>query len=265
MSLEISLKKHPSSLKDKLFISTQPKESFPEFEKLLQNKGVQISNYPMITVVKSALSINQQNLFLQLSQFNWLIFTSKNGVHFFFQKLKKITSSNILPASVKTAVIGKKTGKELLKYKVQPNYISESNLAEIFAIELKEKVISKGETVLLPLGNLAGNTIESTLLNHAAVERVNVYETTKPISIDSHHLDIIAAGKYELIIFTSSSAFHNFVEILKKQNIDFQSLKVASIGKSTTKTMNEYGVNPVFTAKQSNMDGIAEEIINLYK
>lgn len=264
MSLENSSLNNLASLKDKVIISTQPEESFPEFAKLLLNTGAQIYNYPMITVVESTLSPEQQNFLFLLSKFNWLIFTSKNGVHFFFQKLKTITGSEHLPMNVKTAVIGKKTAKELLKYAVQPDYVSESNLAELFALELKEKVILKGQSVLLPLGNLAGTTIESALQNHTSVQRINVYETSKPLLEEPKYIDIIASGKYDLIIFTSSSGFHNFADIIKKQTIDFYSLKVASIGKSTTKTMREYGVEPVFTARQSNMEGIVEEIYNLF-
>lgn len=92
------------------------------------------------------------------------------------------------------------------------------------------------------------------------ISRINCYETTKPQEEDLYHIKLIASGKYDLIIFTSSSGFQNFAEIIKKHNIELQKLKVASIGKSTTKTMEGFGVKPVFTAKQSNIEGIANEI-----
>lgn len=251
-------------LHGKIFISTQPEESFPDFVKALKDTGALISNFPMITVIEAVISKHQETLLQNIHQFQWLIFTSKNGVQYFFQKYKKITHSAILPESVKIAVIGEKTGMELLKYNINPDFVSKSNLSEIFANELKEQVITKGSNVLTILGNLAGNILMETLQNYVVVQRINCYETIKPLNEDLYHIKIIASGKYDLIIFTSSSAFENFAEIIKKYNIDIKNLKVASIGKSTTKTMSEYGVSPVFTAKQSNIEGIVKEIKQLF-
>lgn len=252
-------------LHDKIIISTQPEESFPDLVKALKDSGAHITNFPMIVVKEAEISKQQETLLQNIQQFQWLVFTSKNGVQYFFQKYKELTGSPILPKYVKCAVIGDKTGNELLKYNINPDFVSKSNFAEIFAKELKEQVILKDSNVLLLLGNLAGNILQETLQNNTSVQRIDCYETIKPQEDDLYHIKIIASGKYDLIIFTSSSAFQNFADIIKKYNIDIKNLKLASIGKSTTKTMAEYGTNPVFTAKQSNIDGISEEIKVLYK
>lgn len=244
----------------KVIISTQPEESFPDLEKALKGSDIILTNYPMIAVKEAVISAEESEKIRQIQKFHWIVFTSKNGVHYFFQKLVQITGSWDLPKNVKTTVIGSKTGAELVKHNINPDHTSESNLAEKFAEELKNNVVQSGSNVLLALGNLAGQTIENTLQNHGIVSRVNFYETTKPVETDLYHIKLIASGKYDLIIFTSSSGFQNFVEIIKKHNIELQKLKVASIGKSTTKTMEEFGVKPVFTAKQSNIEGIAKEI-----
>jgi uroporphyrinogen-III synthase len=252
-------------LHDKIIISTQPEDSFPDLVKALKDTGARVTNFPMIAVVEAPISELQESQIKNVGQFQWLVFTSKNGIQYFFQKYKDLKGTPFLPDKVKTAVIGEKTGKELLTHGITPDFISKSNLAEIFAKELKEMVIPYNANVLLLLGNLAGNTLSDTLQNHALVQRIDCYETIKPQEDDLYHIKIIASGKYDLIIFTSSSAFQNFAEIVKKYNIDIKNLKVVSIGKSTTKTMAEYGVNPVFTAKQSNIEGISEEIRVLYK
>lgn len=251
-------------LQNKIFISTQPEDSFPDLVKALKDTGALVTNFSMIDVIEAPVSELQNSQIKNIGQFQWLVFTSKNGVQYFFQKYKYLNDSVTLPASVKTAVIGEKTGKELQKYNITPDYISQSNLAEIFAQELKENVIGKDSKVLLPLGNLAGNVLQDTLNSHAAVHRIDCYETTKPQKEDLYHIKMIASGKYDLIIFTSSSGFHNFAGIIKKFNIDIKKLRVVSIGKSTTKTMEEYGVTPVFTAKQSNIEGIVKEIKQLF-
>ncbi len=252
-------------LHNKVLISTQPAESFPEFENALNNSGAIIYSLPMISVSEAEITEQEKNTIINISQFDWLIFTSKNGIQYFLKKYFDLTEKKELPENLKTAVIGKKTATELIKNGVTPTFISESNLAEIFSIELKEKVIDKNSNVLLLLGNLAGNLIQNTLENHVNTVRIDCYKNSIPKSIDLDLIKKINSDKYDMIIFTSSSCFSNFAETLIKHNFQIQNLKAVSIGKPTTKTMKDYGVIPLFTAKQSNIEGIVQEIKTYYK
>ncbi len=219
----------------------------------------------MISVSETEITNQEKKIIQNINPFNWLVFTSKNGVHFFLKKYFNETGKKELPENIKTAVIGKKTANELIKNGITPNYISESNLAETFSIELKKSVIEKNSNVLLLLGNLAGNLLQDTLKNYSNLTRINCYKNSIPETLDFEIIKKIKYDKYDLIIFTSSSCFSNFAEILKKHDIQTQNLKVVSIGKSTTMTMKEYGTIPVFTAKQSNIEGIVQEIKMYYK
>lgn len=249
-----------SNIKNKIIISTQPEESFTEFAKPLEDFGAKVINLPMISVSESNISEQESTIIKNIQAFDWLIFTSKNGIIFFLKKLETLTGNINLPENIKIAVIGQKTAKELEKYGKVANYISKSNLAEIFAKELKNNVITKNSKTLLLLGNLAGNTIENELEGFVNITRINCYETCKPKNINQNIIEIINNKQYDIIIFTSSSGFHNFVEVYNcKENL--KKLKVGSIGKSTTKAIEEYGVKPLFTAQQSNIEGLINEIV----
>ena len=252
-------------LHKRIFISTQPEEGFPELVQYLNHKDVSLFNLPMIEVCEAEISEAEQNLIKKAEDVDWIIFTSKNGVQFFLKKYEKIAGKIFEKGHSKIAVIGKKTGKELQKAGIEPDYISESNLAEKFVVELMQNVISERSRVLLMLGNLASNLIETELAGWAEVSRVNCYQTSQPKVKNTELIHRIFSNEYDLIIFTSSSGFENFVSITKEFNIDLQNVKAASIGKSTTKTMNDFGVSPVFTAQQSNLEGIANEIKYIYK
>lgn len=249
-----------NKIKNKIIISTQPEESFTEFSQPLENLGAKVISMPMISVKESILSDSEIKTIENINQFDWLVFTSKNGIIFFLKKLEILVGNTKIPENIKIAVIGKKTGKELEKYDVVADYISKSNLAETFTRELKDSVINKGSNVLLLLGNLAGDTIEKGFENYANATRINCYETCKPQNVDISSIERINSGNYDIIIFTSSSGFHNFAEVLRKNEINLSNLKVGSIGKSTTKTIEEYGIKPLFTAQQSNIDGLISEI-----
>ena len=250
-------------LRNKLFISTQPEEGFPELKKYLAD--FTLINFPTIEIAESEISISEQSRIKEANNFDWLIFTSKNGVQYFLKKFQDITGHTFKKEYSRIAVIGKKTAKEFQSQGIEPDYISESNLAEKFVVELREKVIREKSNILLLLGNLASNLLETTLADIAEVKRINCYQTSKAKVKNTEALERIFSNDYELIIFTSSSGFENFISISKEFNIDLKKLRVVSIGKSTTKTMNDYGVQPVFTAQQSNLEGIANELKNIYK
>jgi uroporphyrinogen-III synthase len=224
------------------------------------NEGFEVISFPMIEVSESELNIKDKNNIANTKEFDWLIFTSKNGVLYFLKAFEKITGVKFKKVNSKVAVIGKKTGMELQQNGIQPDYISKSNLAEKFVIELKNSVIEKGASVLLLLGNLAGKLMEDEFADIYRVSRVNCYFTYQPDVKKCDVTDRIFSNNYEMIIFTSSSGFENFVVVADKFSFNLSKLRVASIGKSTTKTMSKWGVTPVFTANQSNLEGIVNEI-----
>lgn len=253
------------SLLNKVIISTQPEQSYKELATPLELLGAKVINSPMIAFKEAEISISDFSLINNISQFNWLIFTSKNGVKYFFKIFNDIRGNYNLPKNLRIAVIGKKTGKELLNYGITPNYISESNLSEIFAKELKQHVIKKESKVLVLLGNLASTNIENELSGYVNIYRINCYETIKLNILEREVASLLKNNKYDLLVFTSSSALSYFLDVLSKNRIAFDGSKVVSIGISTTNTMNKYGIKPILTARQSNIEGLIEEIKLFFK
>lgn len=254
-----------NELIDKILISTQPNDSFYELKKSLKNSGVVLYHYPMIEIEEAPISIEQQSILKNISKFDWLIFTSKNGVKYFLKKLLNIYGTISLPTSIKTAVIGNKTANELIANGINPDFVSKSNYAETFASELKDKVIVSNSNVLLLLGNLANTTIEDSLNHKANISRIDCYNTIDSKKKFPELIKKVNDNKYDLILFTSSSCFINFANILNKNNISINKIKAVSIGKSTTKTINKFGIEPLITAKQSNIEGLINEINNFFK
>lgn len=252
-------------LHNKIFISTQPEETFPELEKYLNKTGATLLCFPMIEICEAEITESAEKIIKNTDTYDWLVFTSKNGVLYFLKKYKTLTGNYFEKKNSRIAVIGKKTGDEFIKAGIQPDYISVSNISEKFVTELKEKVIAEKSKVLLLLGNLAGDKLERNLSCFNEVTRINCYQTCKPKVKNTELLNRIFLNDYELIIFTSSSGFENFVSVAVEYRIELQKLRVVSIGKSTTGTMNKFGVKPVFTASPSNIEGIANELITLYK
>ena len=95
------------------------------------------------------------------------------------------------------------------------------------------------------------------------VHRINVYQIVKPNQADPEIIELIKNDKYDLIVFTSPSTFHNFCSFYELDQI--RKLKMASIGRTTTKAINDEGFETVLTATKSNAEGLRDAIIEYYQ
>lgn len=250
-------------LKDKVIISTralEPGDSLPE---LLQEQGAQLISLPMIEMIPSKPGDHLVEVLNDLESYDWIFFTSKNGVANFFKHLIDVKGNSELPEHLKIAVIGYKTGLELNYYGYSPNFISEGNTSRDMLNRFYQEVNPENLRILLALGNLADSTLSNRLSVENKVNRINVYEVIKPGKVDYEIINLIKGELYDLIIFTSPSTFSYFCSFYDPDLIG--KLRMASIGMTTTKAIKDAGFEPVLTAKKSSAEGLRDAIIEYYK
>jgi hydroxymethylbilane synthase len=250
-------------LKDKVIISTRARESGDTLPDLLKAQGANVLSLPMIEMIPSKFDDHMMQALSDLVNYDWIFFTSKNGVANFFKHLIDVKGNTELPKSSKIAVIGYKTALELDYYGYAPNFISEGNTSEDLLNQFYEVYKPQNLKILLALGNLADNILSNRLSVQNKVHRINVYDIIKPEKADAEIIDLIKNDLYDLIIFTSPSTFCHFCSFYDMGQIG--KLKMASIGLTTTKAINEAGFEPVITAKKSNVEGLRDAIIEYYK
>ena len=246
------------------FISTRPRGRSAKLREILGEHGAELIEMPMIGISSATLSDHEKVVLKNTGQFDWIVFTSSNGVARFFEQLKTITGSYKTAYETRIAVIGHDTGSKLRTFGYNANYISSLSTGRAFAKELRELFTGKNPRVLLPVGNLAGKTIEEQLNGVAEVTRINVYNTVMPEKINSEVLKLIGDDKYGMIIFTSNSGFNNFC-LAAGNKINIKSLRIACIGSTTAGALEQAGINPLVTATKMNSQGIAEAITGYYR
>ena len=229
----------------KLIICTYLQPEPDEFSVLLEEAGAKVLFMPAIEI--RPLTYQSQK---QLSDYNWLVFTSKNGVRNFFNQHPK-------KANNKIAVLGEATGRELDGFNLKANYTGTGRTGADFAQELKE-VIQHGESVLLVLGELAPDTILQELQATSPVDRINIYQTVAPDNFDPTCVDLIESDSYDLMIISSPSAIKNLYLAFRAK---ISLWRVISIGKTTTAACRNLGIEPLATAKDSSYKGLAETTI----
>jgi hydroxymethylbilane synthase len=251
-----------SSLKDKVIISTRALESGDTLPEILRSSGAKLLSLPMIEIIPSPIEVSISENLSKLDQFDWIFFTSKNGVVNFFKQLIEIKGDTVLPAKIKLAVIGTKTGLELEYYGYAPTFISTENTAADFLKSFEVTYTPHNLNILLSLGNLADNTLEDHLSTKNSVQRINVYQTIKPASADQEILKLLKTDQYDLIVFTSPSTFEFFSSFYDPTLI--AKLRMVSIGSVTSAAIQKAGFEPLITARKSNAEGIRDALLDYY-
>ncbi|MHC4062356.1 MAG: uroporphyrinogen-III synthase, partial [Planctomycetota bacterium] len=141
----------------------------------------------------------------RLNAFGWIVFTSPNGVRFFFQRLHAIGLDARALASAKVAVIGKTSAERLagsgVVADICPATESSAGLLEEF-----DSVDVKNKNILLPQSEIASEELPDGLARMGAVvEKLPIYKT---VEVDTGEIDF---GHIDQILFTSGSTIRAFV------------------------------------------------------
>jgi uroporphyrinogen III methyltransferase/synthase len=195
----------------------------------------------------------------RLESYDWLIFTSANGVRFFMEALDR-SRRDLRSLRAKLCAIGPATRARLeelhLKVDLMPEqYVAES-LVDAFA---QEELANK--RILLPRAAVARDTAPAALARRGAqVDVVEAYRTEPPAALAARANEIFATSrKPDWITFTSSSTVKNLVAAVAPGAL--QGVCIASIGPVTSATLRSYGLEPSVEAAPFTMDGLVAAIL----
>jgi uroporphyrinogen-III synthase len=247
-----------SSLSNKIIISTRPLAEDDTIKNHLTAKGACVLDFPMIKTSGVELANERKSILHQINEYEWIVFTSKNGVIHFYKQLNAMNIDEKEIAVKKIAVIGKSTGEEVLKHNGNPHLISSGKNSEDLLAEIK-KEIKPTDKVLLALGELAEDKLEKGLSKICIVHRINVYKTIELEYTSNEIIDRIREDNYQIILFTSPSGFRNFNKIMFANDIT-SNVRAACIGKTTEMELLKNNCCPLVVSPKSDAESFANEI-----
>lgn len=192
----------------------------------------------------------------QLDAYDWLIFTSVNGVRYFAEALDR-SSADLRSLRAKLCAIGPATRAALeelhLKVDRMPKeYVAES-LVEAFAGDDLH-----GQRILLPRAAVARDLVPAELTKRGAtVDVVEAYRTVAPEDTAARAHEVFKR-KPDWITFTSSSTVTNFVTAAGRELLD--GVRIASIGPITSATLREHGLKIDVEADPHTIGGLVSAI-----
>ncbi|WP_075671787.1 hydroxymethylbilane synthase [Anaerostipes sp. 992a] len=192
-----------------------------------------------------------------LNKFTWAVFTSANGVEYFFQALReqRIDFRNL--ANIKFAVIGSGTKRALLEHGFASDYIPDAFSSEDLAKGLVP-MLGKQDYVGLFRAVEASHALPEALKAHGIpFEDLGLYETVMEERKQEELLRQLPQLDY--ITFGSSSAVKAFAEMIRDYKGPLP--KIISIGPVTTKTLRQYGFFIEQTAKVYTVEGMCQAMI----
>ena len=222
----------------------------------LEALGAEAILLPVIEIREPSNPRPLEDAIACLESYDWLIFTSANGVRYFIDALDK-SPSDLRMLKSRICAIGPATKAAVeglhLKVDLMPaEYVAES-LIEAFAGENLQS-----RKILLPRAAVARDLVPRELSRRGAgVDVVETYRTVAPADL-AERARAVLARKPHWITFTSSSTVTNFVAAAGREALSL--LKVASIGPITSATLREHEIEPTVEAQPHTIGGLVEAL-----
>jgi uroporphyrinogen III methyltransferase / synthase len=196
------------------------------------------------------------------------VFTSVNGVEFFFSRLFERGLDLRALHQVQTAVIGPATRDRLLAFGFRADIMPDSYRAESVVDAFRGRDMN-GKKVLLPRAAEARFVLPRELAAMGAqVDEIPVYFTRQDTSAADELLAALKERQVDMITFTSSSTVKNFRALLPADPAEADRLlagvTIASIGPITTETAEQEGFTVAVTADEFTIDGLTQAIIGYF-
>ena len=247
----------------KRIINTRSRAQASELSQKLLDLGASVTELPTIETVPVGANSPLAHEMSRLNNYDWILFTSPNGVRYFFDLLLKIKGDVRAIGNVKIGSIGPGTTKEIEQYCLSPKVTAKDAVAEGLIQVLKGAENWKGLNMLIPRAEKARDILPQTLKKWGAnVNVITAYRTIKPEGADSEAIKQVVNNDYDLITFSSSSTFENFVELIgvKRFCKIRKMLNAASIGPVTTESLRKQGIKPKIEAKEHTIQGLVNSI-----
>ena len=226
-------------------VVTRAREQASGLAARLAELGAEVIQFPTIDIKPLDDSAEVDAAVRGLKGYDWLIFTSANGVKCFWDRLEAQGLDARALAGLQVAAIGPATAQAVRAHGVAPDFVPEAYIAESVAKGLIEKGMD-GKKVLLPRAREAREVLPEELRKAGADVRVlPVYETVPAAARRDDVLQRLEAGTLDVVTFGSSSTVDNFfaqipADVVKAQP-EGKRVKLASIGPVTTKTLAKHG------------------------
>ena len=236
-------------LTGKTVVITRARAQADEFVTELERYGAVVVVCPTIQIKPLEDYTRLDEAIEHLYGYDWLIFTSVNGVDHFFERLNQQHRDAHELDEIRVCAIGDATAERLHSLHVHVDVVpaefkAEGVYAALVSFVGGEESL-RGLNILIPRASVARDFLPKALGHAGArVDVVPAYSTALPDDLDKGHVAAMLSGSADCIAFTSSSTVRNLAALFDTQDLSgpLKNVTVACIGDVTATTASEYGL-----------------------
>ena len=252
-------------------VITRAQNQADEFVSELEQYGAQVVLCPTIEIRELESYERLDEAIEHLYGYDWLIFTSVNGIEYFFNRLHKHDRHVSDLDELKVCAIGEATADRLRDLHVHVDVMPEEFKAEGVFRALERFVggtkALRGLNVLIPRASVARDYLPKALEQAGArVDVVPAYRTTLPAELDRGRVAAMLSGSADCIAFTSSSTVTNLARLFDTQDLSgaLAGVAIACIGDITATTAADYGLFVKIQPQQFTIPALARAIAEYF-
>lgn len=262
-------------LSGKTVLITRSVGQSSQFAQMILATGANVIEMPALEICPPSSWETLDNALANLSQFDWLILTSSNGINYFFERLMALEKDVRTLADIKIAVVGEKTAQSLKNHNLKPDFIPPNFIADSLIEHFPEQL--NGKKVLFPRVESGGreDLVREFRNQGAEITEVAAYQSCCPSDIPVSAELALQSGTVDVITFASSKTVKFFNQLAEKVFADnsandresvvsnyLEGVCIASIGPQTSKACRKYFGRVDIEAQEYTLEGLTQAIID---
>ena len=251
----------------KTVVVTRSRQQASKLVELLAAAGARCLEIPTLEIGPPDDFAPFDQALKDLAQYQWVVFTSANGVAAFMDRLFGQGRDVRALGGSKIAAIGPATAESLRAYGLKADVVPHAFKAEVL-LEALGPQVTPGSKMLLARAQIAREVLPEGLIRlGATVDVAPVYKSRLPHEIPPEAEAALQEGGVDILTFTSSATVHNFVKLLGQERVQALAAKatVAAIGPITAATLKEYGLTPQIEPADYTIPALAAAIVEYFK
>ena len=255
-------------LKGRTIIITRAQNKQAEAKALFARFGAKVLDLPALVIGPPDDWIHLDKALLSLNQFDWIVFSSYNGVMACHDRLSIIGRSLAKDfPDLKIAVVGRKTALTLKNIGVIPTFVPPEYVAESLVNNFQFD--KTNGSILLPRVQSGGRSFlaDEFRKHNLEVLEVPAYESCCPLSIPAETVDALQSGLVDAIAFTSGKTVIHTVHLLEKYfgnewERKLKEIKIISIGPQTSISCKKHLQRISKEANPHDLEGLLSACIS---
>ena len=224
---------------------TRPRDQAQEWAEGLEALGAEVLAFPTIAISPPEDVGPMDEAIVRLSGYAWLLFTSRNAVTTFYERLK----DSKIPSALQIGAVGAQTAKMLQERGLPPHLVAEPATAQGLAELLLARESLAGKRILFPRGDRARDVLPSLLREAGAIVDDPIAYRTVPAGGE------LSLERIDWIVLSSPSTWHELLSLLGPM-ASLSGIRLAAIGPTTAEAIRQSGHEPACIANPPGLKGL---------